>query len=68
MPAPMYVSIKTLLSSSKYRGSYNSNDQGEDAIMASRWKVFTFFHSILEEKQKGDGNLLKMYCRTCPHG
>ena len=46
---PVFATSKSVI---KYRGSYNSEDQGEDAMMASRWKIFTFFHSIPEEKQK----------------
>jgi hypothetical protein len=38
--------------SSNYKGSYNSQNEEEDDMMASRWKVFTFFHSIPENEQK----------------
>jgi len=46
---PIFASSKSII---KYKGPYNSQDQGEDDMMASRWKVVTFFHSIPENKQK----------------
>ncbi len=46
---PIFATSKSII---KYKGSYNSQDQAEDDMMASRWKVFTFFHSIPENEQK----------------
>ena len=46
---PVFATSKSTI---KYRGSYNAQDQAEDAMMASRWKVFSFFHSIPENEQK----------------
>ena len=43
----------------KYRGSYNAEDKSEDDMMASRWKVFRFTHSIPESEQKK--------IEPCPH-
>ena len=42
----------------KYKGSYQTLDNREDAMMASRWKVFNFFHEIKEEDQ--------IKCHACP--
>lgn len=35
-----------------YKGPYQAVDSREDAMMASRWKVFEFTHQFEEEKQK----------------
>ncbi len=43
----------------KYRGSYHAEDKLEDDIMASRWRVFQFTHSIPEKEQK--------QITLCPH-
>ena len=53
---PIFATSKDVI---KYRGSYNAEDQREDDMMASRWKVFRFTHSIPEREQK------KMM--PCPH-
>lgn len=53
---PIFATSKDVI---KYRGSYNAEDQREDDMMASRWKVFRFTHSIPEREQK------KM--TPCPH-
>ena len=36
----------------KYRGPYKAEDKNENDMMASRYKVFYFTHSIPEEEQK----------------
>ena len=46
---PIFATSKSVIT---YRGSYNSQDQSEDAMMASRWKVFSFSHSIPEKERK----------------
>jgi hypothetical protein len=37
-------------------------------MMASRWKVFTFFHSIPENEQKRCGPMRKVFCKTSVNG
>ncbi len=46
---PVFATSKSII---KYIGNYNSQDQSEDEMMASRWKVFTFSYSIPENEQK----------------
>ena len=46
---PIFATSKDII---KYRGPYNQEDKNEDDMMASRWKVFHFTHSIPEEEQK----------------
>ena len=46
---PIFATSKDTIS---YRGPYNAEDKNEDDMMASRWKVFYFTHSIPEEEQK----------------
>ena len=46
---PIFANSKSVIT---YRGSCNSQDQSEDAMMVSRWKVFSFSHSIPEKEQK----------------
>ena len=46
---PIFATSKDVI---KYRGSYNAEDQREDDMMESRWKVFRFTHSIPEREQK----------------
>ena len=46
---PIFATSKDTI---KYRGPYNAEDKNEDNMMASRWKVFHFTHSIPEEEQK----------------
>ena len=46
---PVFATSKSVI---KFKGNYNSQDQAEDEMMASRWKVFTFSHSIPEDQQK----------------
>ena len=54
---PIFATSKSII---KYIGSYNSQDKAKDDMMASRWKVFTFFHSIPENEQKDVSP-----CATC---
>lgn len=46
---PIFETSKSIIT---YKGSYNSRDESEDAMMASRWKVLTFFHNMPEKEQK----------------
>ena len=46
---PVFAASKSVIT---YRGAYNSQDQSEDDMMASRWKVFHFSNSIPESEQK----------------
>ena len=53
---PIFATSKDTI---KYRGPYNAEDKNEDDMMASRWKVFYFTHSIPEDEQKD--------IAPCPH-
>ena len=44
--------LETSKSKITYRGSYNTQDPLEDAMMNSRWKTFTFHHQFSEADQK----------------
>ena len=46
---PVFATSKSVITC---RGAYNSQDQSEDDMMTSRWKVFHFSHSIPESEQK----------------
>jgi hypothetical protein len=46
---PVFATSKETI---KYRGPYNAEDSVENNMMASRWKVFNFTHSIPEDEQK----------------
>ena len=46
---PVFATLKETI---KYRGPYNAEDSVENDMMASRWKVFNFTHSIPEDEQK----------------
>ena len=35
-----------------YRGPYNTSDPQEDAMMASRWQIFSFHHQFTEGEQR----------------
>jgi hypothetical protein len=53
---PVFATSKAVI---KYRGSYHAEDKLEDDMMASRWRVFQFTHSIPEKEQK--------QITSCPH-
>ena len=53
---PIFATPKDTI---KYRSPYNAEGKNEDDMMASRWKVFYFTHSIPEEEQKD--------IAPCPH-
>ena len=46
---PIFATSKSVITD---RGSYNLQDQSEDAMMASKWKAFSFSHNIPEKEQK----------------
>ena len=56
---PIFPTSKDVI---KYRGSYNAEDQREDDMMASRWKVFRFTHSIPEREQKKNDAVSTLLC------
>ena len=46
---PVFATSKAIIT---YHGPYNAEDSIENDMMASRWKVFYFQHSIPEAEQK----------------
>ena len=46
---PVFATSKEII---LYRGPYQTEDSVENDMMASRWKVFRFNHSIHEDEQK----------------
>ena len=46
---PVFATSKEII---MYRGPYQTEDSVENDMMASRWKVFRFNHSIPEDEQK----------------
>ena len=46
---PVFGTSKEII---KYRAPYNAENSVENDMMASRWKVFHFNHSIPEDEQK----------------
>ena len=57
---PIFATSKSII---KYKGSYNSQDQAKDDMMASRWNVFTFFHSMPENEQKDVNPCAKCFAK-----
>ena len=35
-----------------YRGPYNTPDPQEDAMMATRWQIFSFHHQFIDGEQR----------------
>ena len=62
---PIFATSKSII---KYKGSYNSQDQAEDDMMASRWKVFTFFPQHPRKREKRCEPMRKVFCKTSVNG
>ena len=55
---PIFATSK---SDVEYIGPYNQSDKGEDGMMACRWTIFRFTHSIPQEE------INRKKCDPCPH-
>jgi len=52
----------------EYIGKYNIRDQKETDMMSSRWRMFTFTHSMAKEDIKDVAPCVRCFCALVVHG